>query len=146
VAKRLLATIPSVLWALCTDRLQPIVAYSTELHRMWLLESKWLYNIIRHEEIAKLYLRVNLYQGTSKPMFRGSNNQMRILVMLYGQTGSGKLNMAASKLRIRIISACTLVSNKIPTAVPMLSGSNYQIRILVMFYGKPEVENSRDGL
>jgi len=51
--------------------------------------------------------------------------------------------MAASKLRLRI-SACILDCNEIPTAIPMFSGSNYQIRIMVMLY-TVELEETGSG-
>jgi len=59
--------------------------------------------------------------------------------MLYGQTRRDrKWNIQDSGLKtsITFISACTHDSNEMPTAIRIISGSDYQIWILVMLYGE----------
>jgi len=49
---------------------------------------------------------------------------------------------------ITYISACTQDSKKFPTAIPLLSGSNYQIRLVVMLYdqtGRNQKWKIQDG-
>jgi len=66
-----------------------------------------------------------------------SNEDSGNVVRSYGWNGGGKLKMVTSERQIRI---SWLVhksdSNQILTAVPMFSGSDYQIWIVVMFYGQ----------
>jgi len=63
-------------------------------------------------------------------------HSIELLVKLSDVTGSGKSQMVASKLPKMYISGSTQVINKIPTAIPMFSGSNYQMRIVAILYDK----------
>jgi len=74
-----------------------------------------------------------------------------MIVIAYVQPNAKKLEVENPRWRSHNFdydhSLYTRYSNEIPTAIPTFSGSNYQIRIVVVLYDhtgtKPEVKNQR---